>query len=119
MQVALGGLEGIYRPGYRYQKAGLMLMNLASPGHIQVDLCGPAPRPCSQELMAAPDRMNASMWRGCRRRRLGNEAGTAFAGLHQPLGGVASDAWVVTARGVTPAGSLSASVFLSVEWRVY
>ena len=64
VQAALAGLESIYRPGYRYQKAGVMLMNLASPGQIQTDLFAPAPRPRSAELMATLDRINHSMGRG-------------------------------------------------------
>ncbi|WP_447897728.1 DUF4113 domain-containing protein [Pseudomonas aeruginosa] len=64
VQAALAGLEGIYRPGYRYQKAGVMLMNLASPGQVQADLFAPAPRPRSAALMATVDRINTNMGRG-------------------------------------------------------
>ncbi|AEB58203.1 translesion error-prone DNA polymerase V subunit UmuC [Ectopseudomonas mendocina] len=64
VQAALAGLESIYRDGYRYQKAGVMLMNLASPGQIQTDLFAPEPRPRSAELMATVDRINHSMGRG-------------------------------------------------------
>ncbi|WP_455233344.1 translesion error-prone DNA polymerase V subunit UmuC [Geopseudomonas aromaticivorans] len=64
VQAALAGLEGIYRPGYRYQKAGVVLMEFVSPGQIQGDLFAPAPRPGSEALMAALDQINARMGRG-------------------------------------------------------
>ncbi|AVO55753.1 translesion error-prone DNA polymerase V subunit UmuC [Ectopseudomonas mendocina] len=64
VQAALAGLESIYRDGYRYQKAGVMLMNLASPGQVQADLFAPAPRPRSAELMATLDKINHTMGRG-------------------------------------------------------
>lgn len=64
VQAALAGLESIYRDGYRYQKAGVMLMNLASPGQIQTDLFAAEPRPRSAELMATVDRINHTMGRG-------------------------------------------------------
>ncbi len=32
VQAALAGLESIYRPGYRYQKAGVVLLEFVSPG---------------------------------------------------------------------------------------
>jgi DNA polymerase V len=64
VQAVLAGLEGIYRPGYRYQKAGIMMLTLASPGQIQADLFAPAPRPRSHELMATLDPINASMGSG-------------------------------------------------------
>ena len=61
---ALAGLESIYLPGYRYLKAGVVLMNLVSPGHVQGDLFAPSPRPRSQELMGVLDRVNGQMGRG-------------------------------------------------------
>lgn len=64
VQAALAGLESIFRPGYRYQKAGVMLMEFVSPGQIQGDLFAPAPRPGSEALMATLDRINARMGRG-------------------------------------------------------
>jgi DNA polymerase V len=64
VQAALAGLEAIYRPGYRYQKAGVVLMEFVSPGQIQGDLFAPAPRPGSKALMATLDRINARMGRG-------------------------------------------------------
>ena len=64
VQAALAGLESIYRPGYRYQKAGVVLMEFVSPGQIQGDLFAPAPRPGSEALMATLDKINARMGRG-------------------------------------------------------
>lgn len=64
VQAALAGLESIYRNGYRYQKAGVMLMNLARPGQVQTDLFAPASRPRSAELMATLDKINREMGRG-------------------------------------------------------
>lgn len=64
VQAALAGLESIYRPGFRYQKAGVVLMEFVSPGQIQGDLFAPTPRPGSQALMATLDRISARMGRG-------------------------------------------------------
>ncbi|MBV2133252.1 translesion error-prone DNA polymerase V subunit UmuC [Pseudomonas sp. MAP12] len=64
VQAALAGLESIYRPGYRYQKAGVVLMDFVSPGQIQGDLFAPALRPGSEALMATLDKINARMGRG-------------------------------------------------------
>ncbi|MBS7660543.1 translesion error-prone DNA polymerase V subunit UmuC [Pseudomonas lalucatii] len=64
VHAALAGLASIYQPGYRYQKAGVVLMNLTSPKHIQPDLFAPAPRPSTDALMATMDRINANMGRG-------------------------------------------------------
>ena len=64
VQAALAGLEAIYRSGYRYQKAGVVLMEFASPGQIQDDLFTPPPRPGSEALMDTLDKINARMGRG-------------------------------------------------------
>jgi len=64
VQAALAGLASIYAPGYRYQKAGVVLMEFASPGQIQDDLFAPPPRPGSEALMASLDSINARMGRG-------------------------------------------------------
>ena len=48
-QAALAGLESIYRPGYRYQKAGVVLMEFVSTGRSRVTCsrrrCARAARP--------------------------------------------------------------------------
>ncbi|CAG1023376.1 Protein UmuC [Methylococcales bacterium] len=64
---AVRGLEKIYKPGYRYQKAGVMLMGLADPQTAQFDLfsrssermAGP-----SKHLMQTLDQINAKLGRG-------------------------------------------------------
>jgi DNA polymerase V len=64
VQAALAGLETIYRPGFRYQKAGVVLMEFVSHGQIQDDLFAPGPRPGSEALMATLDQINVRMGRG-------------------------------------------------------
>lgn len=61
---ALAGLERIYRPGFRYLKAGVVLMDLVVPGLAQTDLFAPAPREGSDRLMAVMDRVNSEFGRG-------------------------------------------------------
>ncbi len=70
---AIRGLKKIYKPGYRYQKAGVMLMELGDLKTIQPDLFGPsslfghpseqAPQK-SQRLMETLDQINRKMGRG-------------------------------------------------------
>ena len=56
---ALRGLRAIYRPGYRYKKAGVMLMNL-SPNTIQQGSLfdGVRPREETAKVMAVLDALN-------------------------------------------------------------
>jgi DNA polymerase V len=83
---ALLGLRQIYKPGYRYQKAGVMLMELSDPKTSQPDLFGTSPlfgppsfgfsppsviepateqsRLKSQRLMDTLDQINRKMGRG-------------------------------------------------------
>lgn len=61
---ALAGLDRIYRPGFRYLKAGVVLMDLVAPGLAQTDLFAPAPRAGSDRLMAMMDRVNSEFGRG-------------------------------------------------------
>ncbi len=70
---ALMGLKKIYRLGYRYQKARVMLMELSDPQYRQPDLFGPsslfeypseqAPQK-SQRLTETLDQINRKMGRG-------------------------------------------------------
>jgi DNA polymerase V len=68
---ALDGLKRIYRPGFDYAKAGVMLMDLSSAHQVQAELCfdgGPGIEPAPgagqtahrdpQRLMAALDAVN-------------------------------------------------------------
>lgn len=61
---SLAGLERIYRPGFRYLKAGVVLMDLVPPDLVQADLFASAPRAGSERLMVAMDRINAEFGRG-------------------------------------------------------
>jgi DNA polymerase V len=76
---AVRGLKRIYKPGYRYQKAGVMLMDLSGPKTSQPDLFGPSSffalpslperhrgqaHPKSQRLMDTLDQINRKMGRG-------------------------------------------------------
>ncbi|PWU32081.1 DNA-directed DNA polymerase [Pseudomonas sp. RW407] len=60
---ALAGLDRIFRPSFRYLKAGVVLMDLVAPGLAQTDMFAPAPRPGGERLMAVMDRINAEF--GC------------------------------------------------------
>ena len=63
IRCALRVLERIFRPGYRYHKAGVMLMELGSGETVQENLFGEtAPR--RPELMGAIDSLNRKMGRG-------------------------------------------------------
>ena len=76
---ALRGLEKIYKPGYRYQKAGVMLMGLADAKTAQADLFSrPSERAAvqSKRLMQTLDQINAKLGRGTLR--------LAAEGIHQP-----------------------------------
>ena len=59
---ALSGLEAIYRPGYRYAKAGVILLDLQADTLVQGELDLPmptvTPRRNAQQLMAAIDGLN-------------------------------------------------------------
>jgi DNA polymerase V len=55
---AMFGLERIYRPGYRYKKAGIMLTGLQPAAAIQEDLFSGYGRPRATRLMAALDTIN-------------------------------------------------------------
>jgi DNA polymerase V len=61
-QAALWGLKKIYRPGYGYVKAGIVLMNLSDAGIEQQDLFSAAKD--KSELMAVMDRINSTWGRG-------------------------------------------------------
>lgn len=58
------GLEAIYRPGYAYSKAEVLLMDLRQRGEYTEDLFAPAPRPGAERLMAVLDKINAREGRG-------------------------------------------------------
>lgn len=55
---ALQGLQTLYRPGYRYRKAGVMLAGITSQGYRQQSLFAPPAAKGDKQLMAALDRIN-------------------------------------------------------------
>lgn len=56
---ALKGLEQIYRPGYRYKKAGVMLNKLTPAEHLPIRLFGEERFERSRRVMKAVDEINA------------------------------------------------------------
>jgi DNA polymerase V len=62
-RAALWGLKRIFRPGYAYQKAGVMLMELSPAASTQGVLFG-AGNPARPALMDVIDRANAQWGRG-------------------------------------------------------
>lgn len=64
-QAALKGLRSIYRPGFAYHKAGVLLTDLVLSGQRQPDLFEDLVQTKkSKALMEAMDRINAAMGRG-------------------------------------------------------
>ena len=61
---ALRGLERIYRPGYRYKKAGVMLNRLAPADGLSMRLFGDGRFERSRRVMKAVDEINARHGRG-------------------------------------------------------
>ncbi|ELA00822.1 DNA-directed DNA polymerase [Cupriavidus sp. HMR-1] len=72
VEAALAGLARLYKPGFKYAKAGVMLLDLTDRAVEQADLfAGPAPR--RERLMAALDAVNDRFGRGTL--RVGNVKG--------------------------------------------
>ena len=66
-EAALYGLKRIYKPGYAYKKAGVMLMSLCPADQVPVDLFSGFDEPETQRaknLMTTLDEINAKMRRG-------------------------------------------------------
>ena len=66
-EAALYGLKRIYKPGYAYKKAGVMLMSLCPANQLPVDLFSGFDEQDTQRaknLMATLDEINARMGRG-------------------------------------------------------
>jgi DNA polymerase V len=59
LRAALKGIETIYRDGFRYKKAGVMLLGLVPVGQVQANLFDRADRERSKRLMKAVDSVNA------------------------------------------------------------
>ena len=60
----LTALDSIYREGFRYAKAGVMLMDLSTETGVQSDLFHATDSERSRRLMAALDTVNQAMGRG-------------------------------------------------------
>jgi DNA polymerase V len=58
LEWALKGLEQIYRAGYRYKKAGVMLNRLTPAGHLPMRLFGDERFEKSRRVMKAVDEIN-------------------------------------------------------------
>ena len=61
---AVRGLEAIFRQGYAYSKAEVLLMDLRQRGEFTGDLFAAAVRPGADRLMAVVDKINAREGRG-------------------------------------------------------
>jgi DNA polymerase V len=58
IEFALQGVQKIYKPGYFYQKAGVMLLELAPPSLVQASLFDQRDRQKYRQLMTAIDTIN-------------------------------------------------------------
>ena len=63
-RAAMTALDVLYRPGYEYKKAGVMLLNLAPAGSVQGSLFEAPDDPRSIARMQAIDALNARFGRG-------------------------------------------------------
>jgi DNA polymerase V len=66
-------LDRLYRPGFRYQKCGVMLLDLSPVTRVQADLFDPRDRAREARLVRALDALNAD--HGARTVRVGNVGG--------------------------------------------
>jgi DNA polymerase V len=64
LQASLRALGDIYRPGFRYVKAGVLFPELVPEASVQGDLWTEADAPARKELMAAMDALNHRFGRG-------------------------------------------------------
>jgi DNA polymerase V len=64
LRYALPGVKRIFRDGYRYKKAGVMLTALVPASQVQTDLFDFQDRERSSRLMRVLDRINADMGTG-------------------------------------------------------
>ena len=61
---ALAGLRRVYRPGYSYKKAGVVLLEIGPADRVQPDLFAPTPDPRRGRVMAVMDHINREYGRG-------------------------------------------------------
>jgi DNA polymerase V len=64
VQSALAGLQAIYKDGFKYAKAGVMLLELQSNSGIQAELDLDSPEPDKGKLMTALDSINLKYGKG-------------------------------------------------------
>lgn len=64
LALAQRGLGQIYRPGYRYSKCSILLLNFSQRGELTPDLFAPMPRRGAERLMAVIDQINQREGRG-------------------------------------------------------
>lgn len=64
IKAAYKGLEAIYRPGYAYAKAEILLMELGQRGEFTGDLFAPEQPESSEKIMGVLDQINAKWGRG-------------------------------------------------------
>ncbi|HAE87896.1 TPA: hypothetical protein DCG86_07715 [Candidatus Marinimicrobia bacterium] len=60
-EYALHGLERIYKPGYRYKKAGVILSSIVPDTGVQQNLFDTRPREKSRKRMQVVDHINQKM----------------------------------------------------------
>lgn len=63
-KAAVDSLERIYRPGFKYSKAEVLLMNLCQPGEYTDDLFANSQPADATKLMTALDQINERWGRG-------------------------------------------------------
>ncbi|WP_313209463.1 Y-family DNA polymerase [Stutzerimonas nitrititolerans] len=63
-QAAFAGLEEVYRPGFSYAKAEVLLMDLCGRGEFTDDLFAASQPAASEKVMAVLDSVNAKWGRG-------------------------------------------------------
>jgi DNA polymerase V len=73
VEAAIRLLETLHRPGFHYQKCGVMLLDLSPVTHVQADLFDPRDRAREARLVHALDLLNTDY--GARTVRVGNVGG--------------------------------------------
>ncbi len=63
-KAALGALERVYRPGFKYSKVEVMLLNLCQPGEYTDDLFAVSQPSEATNVMAVLDKINERWGRG-------------------------------------------------------
>ncbi len=63
-QAAQAGLRQLFRPGLRYHKAGVVLMEIGDKAIQQQDMFAPAPDPRRARLMSTIDQLNRRLGKG-------------------------------------------------------